>query len=277
LSEIPFNADISRIRAMEAVLPGHRPRELNVVNVAASVRPNKVVIEGGDDSPTVMPRTAYQLVYSDATVMLDSGLDKKTHDSFSDGAEEPYFMEAFVKLKTALDQARLIIFTHYHADHVAGVLTAENSGFLASKTIVTKETAELLVNKPHHPHLEISQKQAARFIQLEYLRYYPVAPGIVLIKSPGHSPDSQMVYIRLDSGKEFLHAVDSAWNMQNIHQVRGKAAPWVKENKAAILGQLKWLNSLLSSEPDITILVTHDNTRLKEVTANGSVGSELRL
>jgi len=277
LSETPFEADLSDIRVMEAVLPGKRPSQINVVNVAASIRPNKFVIEGGDDTPTVMPRTAYQLVYDDATVMLDSGLDKATHDSFSDGVEEPYDMDAFVQLKSALDQARLIIFTHYHADHVAGVLTAENFDLLASKTIVTRNTADFLVHRPHRPHLQISENQAARFIELDYQKYYPVAPGIVMIKSPGHSPDSQMVYIRLDTGKEYLHAVDSAWNMQNIVQVRGKAAPWVKEDKAAIMGQLRWLNNFLKTEPDITVLVTHDDTRLKEVTADGSVGSKLAL
>lgn len=276
MSEIQF-ADLSRIRAIEAVLPGKRPVELNVANVAASVRPNRFVIEGGDDTPTVMPRTAYQVVYDDGTVMLDSGLDKFTHDSFSNGTEEPYFMEAFVRLGSALEQARLIIFTHYHADHVAGVLTNENFDQLASKTIVTKETADYLVSHPHRPHLQLSAEQASIFVELDYQDYYPVAPGIVLIKSPGHSPDSQMVYIRLHSGQEFLHAVDSAWNMQNIIQVRGKAAPWVKEDQNAILTQLKWLNSLLTTDPDVTILVTHDETRLNEVTEDGRVGSELKI
>ena len=51
----------------------------------------------------------------------------------------------------------------------------------------------------------------------------------------------QMVFIRLRSGREFLHAIDAAWNIENIRQVKGKAAPWVKEDVPAIMGQLQWL------------------------------------
>ena len=70
-----------------------------------------------------MPRTAFQVVYPHCTVMIDSGLDKATHDSFSPDKPEPYFPEAFAKLQRALNAAQLIVLTHFHADHVAGIVT----------------------------------------------------------------------------------------------------------------------------------------------------------
>ena len=81
---------------------------------------------------------------------------------------------------------------------------------------------------------------------------YPVAPGVVLIKAPGHSPDQQMVYARLQSGREILHSVDSAWIYDNILQLKPKAAPWVKEDVPAIMAQLRWLKRLARhrAEPD---------------------------
>ncbi len=277
MSSPDFHANISDIRSVERLVPGQRPQAINVANVAASIRPFKFVVEGGDDTPTSMPRTAYQLVYEDGTVMLDSGLDKATHDSFSDAGNEPYDPPAFMRLKQALDQTRLIIFTHYHADHVAGVLTAENFTELARKTMITRDTADFLVNNPHRPHLKLTDTQVNEFVHFDYETYLPVAPGVVLIKAPGHSPDSQMVFIRLASGREILHVVDSAWNMENITREKGKAAPWVKEDKEALLAQLKWLNGLRSSEPDLTFLITHDETQLNTITEEGIVGRELRI
>ena len=86
-----------------------------------------------------------------------------------------------------------------------------------------------------------------------------------------------MVFIRLASGREILHVVDSAWNMENIVREKGKAAPWVKEDKEALLAQLRWLNGLRSSEPDLTFLITHDQTQLDKVAEEGTVGRELRI
>lgn len=272
-----FRPDLAAIRAMSTVLPGALPLAVNGVRVAASIRPRKFVIEGGDDTPVTMPRTAFQIVYSDCSVMIDSGLDKATHDSFSPDKPEPYFAEQFAKLERALGNARLIVLTHHHADHVAGVLCAPNFSELAGKTVITMDVADCMMNTPHRPHLKLAPPALERFIVLDYPQYYPVAPGVVLIRAPGHSPDSQMVFIRLQSGREILHSVDSAWIMDNITQSKGKAAPWVKEDVPAVMAQLRWLNSIAATEENITILVTHDDELFERLTRNGSIGGELAI
>jgi glyoxylase-like metal-dependent hydrolase (beta-lactamase superfamily II) len=272
-----FHPDLDVIRAMSAVLPGPLPLCVNGVRVAASIRPRKFVIEGGDDTAVTMPRTAFQVVYPDCTVMIDSGLDKATHDSFSPDKPEPYYAERFAELVRALDKARLIVLTHHHADHVAGVVCAANFSALARKTVITMDVADCLMNTPHRPHLKLSAQALEAFIVLDYPDYYPVAPGIVLMRSPGHSTDSQMVYVRLQSGREILHSVDSAWIMDNIRQLRGKAAPWVKEDVPAVMAQLRWLKRVAETEPSITVLVTHDDDLFERLTASGTVGGKLAL
>ncbi len=269
-----FHPDLNVIRAMSAVLPGPLPLCVNGVRVAASIRPRKFVIEGGDDTAVTMPRTAFQIVYADCSVMIDSGLDKATHDSFSPQKPEPYYAERFAALVRALEQARLIVLTHHHADHVAGVICAANFSALAAKTVITMDVADCLMNTPHRPHLKLSAEALGAFIILDYPEYYPVAPGIVLIRSPGHSTDSQMVFVRLQSGREILHSVDSAWIMDNIRQVTGKAAPWVKEDVPAVMAQLRWLKQIAETQPNITILVTHDDDLFERLTASGAIGGE---
>jgi glyoxylase-like metal-dependent hydrolase (beta-lactamase superfamily II) len=275
-AERKFGADLAVIRAMSAVLPGALPVAVNGVRVAASIRPRKFVIQGGDETPVTMPRTAFQVVYADCTVMIDSGLDKATHDSFSPDKPEPYYAEEFAKLERALDAARLIVLTHHHADHVGGVVTASNFAALAAKTIITMDVADCLMNTPHRPHLKLTQEAIGRFIVLDYPQYYPVAPGMVLIRAPGHSTDSQMVYVRLQTGREVLHSVDSAWVMDNILELKPKAAPWVKEDVPAIMGHLRWLKAVHENEPGMTILVTHDDGLFDRVTASGAIGAHLK-
>jgi glyoxylase-like metal-dependent hydrolase (beta-lactamase superfamily II) len=272
-----FRPDLAAIRAMSTVLPGALPLAVNGVRVAASIRPRKFVIEGGDDTPVTMPRTAFQIVYPDCSVMIDSGLDEATHASFSPDKPEPYFAEQFAKLQRALAKARLIVLTHHHADHVAGVMCAPNFSELAGKTIITMDVADCMMNTPHRPHLKLAPPALERFIVLDYPQYYPVAPGVVLIQSPGHSPDSQMVFIRLQSGREILHSVDSAWIMDNIMEVKGKAAPWVKEDVPAVMAQLRWLKAVAETEKNIAILVTHDDELFDRLTRNGTIGEELAI
>jgi glyoxylase-like metal-dependent hydrolase (beta-lactamase superfamily II) len=272
-----FAPDLGAVRRLAGVLPGPPPLAVNGIRVAASIRPRKLVIEGGDETPVTMPRTAFQLVYPDCSVMIDTGMDQATHDSFSPDKPEPYYPEAFAKLERALDAARLIILTHFHADHVAGIVTSRNFAALARKTVATARTLELMQTTPHRPHLRITPEQAARFITLDYPQLFPVAPGVVLIKAPGHSPDQQMVYARLQSGREILHSVDSAWIYDNILTLRPKAAPWVKEDVPAIMAQLHWLKRLAESEPNLTILVTHDDARFDALATSGAIGAELQL
>jgi glyoxylase-like metal-dependent hydrolase (beta-lactamase superfamily II) len=278
VTEVPFDADLAVIRRLANLLPGAKPVAVNGIRVAASIRPRKFVITGGDDTPVTMPRTAFQVVYPDGTVMIDSGLDQETHDSFSTpDKREPYFPDQFAKLQRALNQARMIVLTHFHADHVAGVTRAPNYDELAAKTIVSVETAECLLKTPHRPHLAMTGEQVDQMTVVGYRQYYPLAPGMVLIKAHGHAADHQMVYIALQSGPEILHSVDVGWVLDNIRHVKGKAAPWVKEDVPAVMGQLRWLNTILRNEPNVTLLVTHDDALFDQSVQSGAIGGEMAL
>ncbi len=62
-SDAVFDADLAAVRALAHVGAGPLPVALNGIKFAASIRPRKFVIEGGDETPVTMPRTAYQVVY----------------------------------------------------------------------------------------------------------------------------------------------------------------------------------------------------------------------
>ena len=67
-----------------------------------------------------------------------------------------------------------------------------------------------------------------------------------------------MVYIALESGREYLLIGDAAWHMDGVRLVTGKDAPWITEDQNAILRQLTWLNELSRSDPHLIIVASHD-------------------
>lgn len=276
LQKEDFNPELSKLRELSTIIPGELPSQINVEKVAETIRPASVVVKGDDpNAKMTLARTVYQIQYPNGTIMLDSGMDLETHKTFGK-TEEPYFADKFELVKNALDQANLIVLTHYHADHTAGVIRSNNFDKLAKKTWVTDSTAELLVNKPHKETTKISKENVDKFIIVKDNKYIPIAPGVVLFSSPGHTPDSKMIYIHLANGKEYIHSVDSGWSMENIINEKMKNASWVNENEVQLLQQYQWLNKIAKEEKDIIILCTHDNIQYNEFTQNGTLGNGLK-
>jgi glyoxylase-like metal-dependent hydrolase (beta-lactamase superfamily II) len=199
----PWSADICQIRQVAAMIPGPRPIRVNVIKFAESRRPKNFAVKGLPSEPSVQARTAYQIVYADGTVMVDTGMDLATHRFFGRGVEEPYFPDQAAKVAEGLRRAKAIIVTHEHGDHVAGLVRSEYFSEIAPKSVLTRAQLETLLNDPQIPELRPTPEIAAKLRVIDYSDTFAFAPGIALIKAPGHTPGSQMVYVALQSGKEF--------------------------------------------------------------------------
>jgi glyoxylase-like metal-dependent hydrolase (beta-lactamase superfamily II) len=253
-----WTADIAEIRRAATLIPGARPTALNFLKFAASLRTKNFSVQGAPTIPSVQARTAFQVIYPDSYVMVDAGMDQTVHDFFGRGTKEPYDAAAAAQVAKAVAGARMIVVTHEHGDHVAGVIRGPQAAQVAAKTILTRTQVEVLTTKPQMPEIQLTAEQARRFIVVDYDRYLPVAPGIVLIKSAGHTPGSQMVFVALASGREYLLIGDATWHMDGVREVKGKAAPWVTEDASAVLDQLRWLNQLSKTDANLVIVASHD-------------------
>lgn len=254
-----WTADIDAIREAGRLIPGRRPLRLNVRKFAESRRTKNFSVKGASAAPSVQARTAFQVVYPDAYVMVDTGMDLDIHRFFGRGADEPYDPAAAAEVARAVRGARLIVVTHEHGDHVAGVIRTPDAAALAAKTILTRTQVEVLGTKPQMPEIRLTEEAARRYLVVDYDRYLPIAPGLVLIKAAGHTPGSQMVYLVLESGREYLLIGDTTWHMDGVRLVRGKDAPWVTEDEAAVLAQLQWLNGLTRTAPQLVVVSSHDD------------------
>jgi glyoxylase-like metal-dependent hydrolase (beta-lactamase superfamily II) len=267
-------ATLDELRQAARLIPGRKPLRINVVKFAESRRTKNFSVKGAPAEPSVQARTAYQVVYADGTVMIDSGMDQQVHKFFGRGVEEPYDFEAAKQVENAVRATKLIVMTHEHGDHVAGVIRGPFAAEIAPKTVLTKAQVETLLTNPQMPEIKLTPEMAKRYIVMDYERYYPFAPGMALMKAAGHTPGSQMIYVALEAGGEYLFVGDSAWHMDSIRLMKGKDAPWIKEDEDALMAQLTWLNGLEKSEKNLHIVVSHDDEQRKQYVAAGILGGK---
>lgn len=270
-----WTADIKDVRHVAGLLPGAKPLRINVLKFAESRRTKNFSVKGAPKDPSIQARTAFQVVYRDGTIMVDSGMDLQVHKFFGRGVEEPYFPDQAKEVERAVRAARMIVMTHEHGDHVAGVIRTPLFAEIAPKTVLTRTQVHTLMTEPQMPEIKLSAEQAQHFIVIDYDKYYPIAPGMALIKSPGHTPGSQMIYIALDSGKEYVLAGDVAWHMDGVRTVTGKDAPWITEDEPAIQGELTFLNSLMRNEKNVTVVLSHDEEQRNDYIKQKLLGDHL--
>ena len=123
-----WSATLEDVRRTAAVIPGPRPLRINFRKFAESLRTKNFSVKGAPEAPSIQARTAFQVIYADGHVMIDAGMDLTIHSFFGRGVEEPYFPEAVRQVEQAVRDARLVVVTHEHGDHVAGVIHSPVAG-----------------------------------------------------------------------------------------------------------------------------------------------------
>jgi len=270
---------LRNLRAAANDVPGALPNELRYVTVAESHRPLSAVLEGGSSKTYVQARTAFQLVYDAGTIMIDAGMDEDVHRGFSTDSEEPYFADANTAVQAALKAANLVVVTHEHGDHVAGVVRSPYRRQIAAHTVLTKAQVDTLVFAPQSPLIALTPAEAAEYRVIDYARFQAIAPGVVLLKAPGHTPGHQMVFVRLASGSELILSGDVSWALDGIANLKQRplgTSNRIREDRDALAQQIRWLNSTMTAS-DVTVIPSHDTDYLAELERRGLVRHGLAI
>ena len=267
-----YDIDITEVRRLADTQPGEKPLKLRVETVA-HVSPPKTFVVAGDGWDSVdLPISSYELIYPDHIAILDTALNAEVGKSMGTTG---FDSAAYARMSAALARAALIVVTHEHPDHIGGLLAQPNLKALLAVTRLTKEqVAELKPNldKDSFAPLHLPANLFGGYQPLDYVRYLAIAPGVVLIKSPGHTPGSQMIYVRRADGVEFLFLGDVAWLMRNVETQREKG--WVAtlvagEDRTKVREELAGLNQLHVADPEIHMMAGHDAAAIDSYVKDG--------
>jgi glyoxylase-like metal-dependent hydrolase (beta-lactamase superfamily II) len=262
-SEGSYSIDIAEVRRLADSMPGDKPTEVRVETVAVTQFPKTAVVAGDGWESVDIPISAYQLAYADHTVVIDTGLDEASAKSAGLPVKS-FDAESFKRLTTGLSAASLILITHEHADHVGGLLTHPDAAKVLTATRLTKEQFD---NPDRMAPIAFPETLRAGYQPMTYDRYAAAAPGVVLIKAPGHSPGSQMIYVKRADGQEILLLGDVAWQMRNIdvQRERARLMTWwfIREDRDAVMLQLAELKRLREANPNLEIMPGHDPSALE--------------
>ena len=269
-SHIPGDAsytlDIERVRAALATVPGDKPGSIEVEQVGVFTFPATGVVAGDGWNGVPLPVFCYRLIYPDSTIIVDTGLTQSMGGSLLTSFDAA----AFGRVEAAMSTAAQIVITHEHMDHIGG-LTAHSD--LKAVLPRTRLTREQLSEPERSLPAKFPEHALDGYQSLVYDQYQAIAPGVVLIKAPGHTPGSQIVYVQTASGAELLLIGDVAWHFRNIELQRERARLmtmlFIKEDRQAVFGELAALKRLHDEQPAIHIVPGHDGPVVDSLVAAG--------
>jgi glyoxylase-like metal-dependent hydrolase (beta-lactamase superfamily II) len=276
------DALLDKVRGAARAVPGDLPQSLRVLTFAQFKTPLSGAVEGAGDEVVDGVYTVFQVRYSHGWIMVDAGVDREVETDTS----VTILQDRYQRVQEALRGASLIVVTHEHHDHVAGVIHTPARDLIAPKTILTRAQVQTLraTDTPKNrlgssPLIHLTTADAARYLVVDYEQLLPVAPGVVLVKAPGHTPGSQMVYVRLVSGREILLIGDIAWFMAGVErrlQKPGGVSRDMGEDRAALQEQLDWLSGLTQRQ-HIVLVNCHDAAWLGSLVSRGILKEDLDL
>jgi glyoxylase-like metal-dependent hydrolase (beta-lactamase superfamily II) len=259
-----FTVDMDEVNKLATAAGGDLPTEVRALVVAEGTFPAWAVVAGGGGEKIPMIFAAYQIVYPGKTVVIDSTADRKGFEQmpFPLGSFDDAKYEA---LSRALVSASVVLITHEHFDHVGGIAASPSLNDVLPHLLLTEEQLKSsLMEEAGFPAGALEG-----FVPISYDRYYVAAPGIVLIKTPGHSPGGQMVYVVTKDGHEYLFVGDIVWSRENLKREANRPlliSLAMNEDLASARGEIRWIIDNLYANPDntITYVVSHDRDQLNE-------------
>jgi glyoxylase-like metal-dependent hydrolase (beta-lactamase superfamily II) len=262
-----YQLDVAQLRQFATSGDGLLPVRLNALIVAEGTNAKTLVIAGGGFQNQRMVFPTFQVVYEDGMVVVDAVHTQAQHRQSFTG--EPYDTAKYDAMQAAMRRSRTIIATHEHFDHIGGIA---NSPYFDEFNARVRLTAAQVTNA--RSLAGFPPALLARLTTFDYDGYYRLAPGMVLIKAPGHTPGGQMVYVRLQNGAEYLLVGDVVWNSESIDRLTGRPLLMnlsMNEDRAALGNEIRALYNLPRSEP-IHLVVSHDGEQIEQYMRQGLLG-----
>jgi glyoxylase-like metal-dependent hydrolase (beta-lactamase superfamily II) len=265
-----FPLDLGELRRVSGTVPGAGPALIEIERLSHTMVPRIAIVSGTGWGKIDMVRASYRLVFPDRTILIDTANSADLAKRFKAAS---YDSAAWKRLVPAMESASAIVVTHEHADHIGGLLESPHRDALFGRAVLTSEqAADMAGSLPlHWPDLA-----ALNFHPLSYDRLHALAPGVVLIKAPGHTSGSQMVYVRRADGREYLFTGDTTSLLDNVtlKRIRSRyVTDWygdqTHDDRPAVMAQTIAIHDLAQKYPDLIIVPGHDGRQMLRLIHEG--------
>ncbi len=264
-----YRLDLEAVRAKADELPGGKASDVRVEKVAAFNFPAVAAVGGDGWGITPMAAFSYQVVLPTDTIIIDSAFTAAMGASLGAQIDD----DAYARMEMAMAAATQIVVTHEHPDHIGGIIAYDDPQGIARALRLNKEQVESLPRYGLTWPAELSD-----YAPIDYPDMLAIAPGVVLIRAPGHTPGSQMIYVKREDGREVLFIGDIGWTARNIETGKGRprlvSQFILEEDRDAVFAELAWLKALHEAEPDLAIVPGHDLAAVDDLVASGALRAE---
>ena len=259
---------MAQLRGLAAAIPGAAPTGVEVELVSFRRLPGALFVAGGGIKRRLIGVMAWRLpVPGKGPILIDSAMQAPAAKAM--GMEE-YNPAAWQRVDQALNSASQIIITHEHADHLGGVVDPGRRALLDRVWLNPQQLpGNRWTNQLSWPKGDLPSPTITGTAPVA------VAPGVVVIPAPSHTAGSQMVFVRLADGREFLFTGDISTLAQNWKQLRARSrligdylAP---EARPEVFAWLKTIRALKVQAPGLAVLPGHDFEWLIEPDQRGLV------
>jgi glyoxylase-like metal-dependent hydrolase (beta-lactamase superfamily II) len=266
--------DLAAWRELVAADAGQGPGSIGWLEIGHDEFPSIAVQAGRFAAPVAMSFNAFQLVWPDRTVIIDTAVDAETMEEMSQTPAAAFDPAAYETLLDAMTRADRILLTHEHLDHVMGVARHPDPAAIAPQLALTETQRGALAPFTRGGMLPDAILAVPALDLSQPVR---IAPGVVVAAMSGHTPGSEVIYVQRADGAEFLFIGDIAWTMRNIDDLTTRPLllnllffdpPEVRAN---IRAQLRALHDLKQSDPALTVLPAHDRDYLLGLVAAGTL------
>jgi glyoxylase-like metal-dependent hydrolase (beta-lactamase superfamily II) len=251
--------DWARVRAL-AGEPSTGPRSIGSEVVARGRFFGWMICAGCGWGEVPMEFRTHQLRWADGrSVVIDAVHGADLHAAMPLMAD--YDEAAFARQTEAIRSAAATVLTHEHWDHANGLrAVVDDPGVRARIQLPAAQRESAAIREAGFSEAELASLPA-----IPDADYRAIAAGVVAIAMPGHTPGSQVLYVRRADGVEYLFLGDIVWNARNLRERRGKSrliSAVAGEDAGAVLSQIAYFADVSAGAsagfPDFHLVVAHD-------------------